>query len=449
MRRRRSLVALAGAAALLTFFSPGRAGAQDTTQVREGVRVGLEYRPGVRPGLVVLPAAGLDSVRAVIQRDLDYSDRFEMIPLGDAPPATVAGRATAEAGAGVNYGLYKTLGAQFAVELLQAAGGVTARLHDVTASRLRSQQGFGLPGSADPAYRLELHRVADEVARWATGTPGAAATRLLFVSGGRVYRMDSDGEDIAPLTPAGATALSPVWSPDGQRFAYTQFAQGRGPISVQTLGGGAALVVPGSQTGLNITPMFSPDGRTLAYAHSDENGTDVFTANVIDRCCAQRLTVGRFADNLSPTFSPDGRRIAFVSTRAGPPQIYVMAADGTDQELLAPFDYGATGSSNAPEWSPDGANVAFHREVAGSPQLFLVDVAGRRVRQLTSSGRNEDPTWAPDGRHIAFVSDRSGRRQLWVIDVETGRVRQLDTPGIARLPSWSRRLGRTAVPTNP
>src|SRR2546430_12419902 len=44
--------------------------------------------------------------------------------------------------------------------------------------------------------------------------------------------------------------------------------------------------------------------------------------------------------------------------RSGLPQIYVMAADGTDQQLFAPFDYGATGSSNAPEWSPDGQAVA-------------------------------------------------------------------------------------------
>jgi TolB protein len=126
-----------------------------------------------------------------------------------------------------------------------------------------------------------------------------------------------------------------------------------------------------------------------------------------------------------------------------------MATDGTDQELLAPFDYGATGSSNAPDWSPDGASVVFHREVSGSPQIFLVDVAARRVRQLTSSGRNEDPTWAPDGRHVAFISDRSGRRQIWIVDVETGRVRQLATPGAARLPSWSRRLGRTTPVPNP
>ena len=251
--------------------------------------------------------------------------------------------------------------------------------------------------------------MADEVARWATGTPGIAASRLLLVSGGRVYRIDSDGETLTPLTPAGQTALSPAWSPDGATLRVHP-ARGRTGAGRWCRASGA---VPRCRcrarpTALNITPAFSPDGRLVAYAHSDENGTDVYLANVADRCCAQRLTVGRFADNLSPTFSPDGRRIAFVSTRAGPPQVYVMAADGTDQELLAPFDYGATGSSNAPEWSPDGANVVFHREVAGSPQLFLVDVSGRRVRQLTSAGRNEDPTWGPDGRHITFVSDRSG-----------------------------------------
>jgi TolB protein len=427
---------------LLCFLVVSPLAAQDTTQFREGVRVGVDYVPGTRPGLVVLPGPGLDSVRAMVRRDLDYSDRFEMIQVDDAPPG--------DSGTGaVNYGIYKTLGAQLAVELAEAPGGVTARLHDLTASKLRNQQTVGLPAGTDPGYRLQVHQLADEITRWASGTPGVAATRFLFVSGGRVYQVDSDGSNIYVLTPDGGTALSPVWSPDGQRFAFTKLEGGRGGVLVQALAGGAPLLAPGPASGLNITPAFAPDGRTLAYAHSDESGTDIYTANVADRCCAQRLTVGRYADNLSPTFSPDGRRIAFVSTRAGPPQIYVMAADGTDQELLAPFDYGATGPSNAPEWSPDGANVVFHRDVSRSPQLFLVDVAGRRVRQLTSAGRNEDPTWAPDGRHIAFISDRSGRRQIWIIDMETGRVRQLQTPGAARLPSWSRRLGRTAVVPNP
>lgn len=427
------------------WMAAGTLVAQDTTRVDEGVRVGVDYSPGTRPGLVVLPGSGLDSARAMIRRDLDYSDRFEMIVVGDPVGGTATG-AGPQAGP-VNYELYKGMGAEFAVELSQAAGGVTVRLHDLNAARLRNQQTVSL--STGPDSRLELHRMADEITRWASGTPGAAASRVLFVSGGRVYRADSDGHDITPLTPAGQTALSPAWSPDAQRIAFTQLGEGRGGIVVQTLSNSASFVAPGSQTALNITPAFSPDGRTLAFAHSDERGTDIYTANVTERCCAQRLTVGRYADNLSPTFSPDGRRIAFISTRAGPPQLYVMAADGTDQELLAPFDFGATGSSNAPEWSPDGASVVFHREVSGSPQIFLVDVSGRRVRQLTSSGRNEDPTWAPDGRHVAFISDRSGRRQIWILDVDTGRVRQLATPGASRLPSWSRRIGRATPVPNP
>ena len=429
------------------FTAAGTLAAQDTTRVDEGVRVGVDYRPGVRPGLIVLPGPALDSVRAIVQRDLDYSDRFEMITVGDAPRVATTGGGAAEAGGPVNYELYKGLGAEFAVELSQAAGGVTARLHDLNAGKLRNQQTVPLLSGSD--FRLEVHRLADEITRWASGTSGAAASRMLLVSGGRVYRADSDGHDLAPVTPGGQTSLSPAWSPDGQRIAYTALGEGRGGIMVQVLSNGATFMVPGSQTALNITPTFSPDGRTLAFAHSDERGTDLYTANVTERCCAQRLTVGRFADNLSPTFSPDGRRIAFISTRAGPPQLYVMAADGTDQELLAPFDFGATGSSNAPEWSPDGASVVFHREVSGSPQIFLVDVSGRRVRQLTSSGRNEDPTWAPDGRHVAFISDRSGRRQIWIVDIETGRVRQLATPDAARLPSWSRRLGRATIVPNP
>jgi TolB protein len=198
--------------------------------------------------------------------------------------------------------------------------------------------------------------------------------------------------------------------------------------------------VPPTADGINFTPAFAPDGEVLAFSRATDEGTDVFTWSVARSCCPERLTVGRFSDNLSPTYSPDGRRIAFVSTRAGLPQIYVMAADGTGQELLAPFDYGVTGSSNAPEWSPDGVRVAFHRDVAGSPQVFVMDVASRTVRQLTSLGRNEDPTWAPDGRHLAFVSNRTGNRQIWIIDLDTGRVRQLTRLGEARLPAWSPRI---------
>jgi TolB protein len=423
---------------------------QDTVRTLDDpIRIGVRY-DRVRPSLVVLPGAGagagVDSARVMVRRDLDYSDRFEMLA-GEL--VSGGGTATDEASTAVNYGIYKSMGAQLGVEIAPESGGVRARLHDINQQKVRNEQSFTLPSETDPNYRLEVHRMADEIARWASGTPGIAATRLLFVSNGRIYRIDSDGEALTPLTPEGQTALSPAWSPDGSRIAYTRLEGGRGGVMLQSLAGGAPQTAPGAQAGLNITPTFSPDGKLLAFARSDESGTDIFVSNVAENCCVQRLTVGRYADNLSPTFSRDGQRIAFVSTRAGPPQIYAMAANGTDQELLVPFNFGATGASNAPEWSPDGLRVVFHRDVSRSPQIFLKELTRDTAQQLTSTGRNEDPTWAPDGRHIAFISDRTGRRQIWIFDIESGRVRQLQTPGAARLPSWSRRMGRAAVATNP
>jgi TolB protein len=424
--------------------------AQDTTRtLDQGVRVGITYTPGVRPGMVVVPGPGLDSLRAIVQRDLDFSDRFESVVL---PPTAGLPSDAFRPGLApppLNYPLYRTLGASYGVELAPGPGGTLVRLHDITAGTVQRETTVPLPDPADPAFRLAAHRVSDEIVRWITGTPGIAATRLAFVADRRVWRIDSDGGDATPVTTPNEEALSPAWSPDGRKLAFTLFGGGRGSIILLDVASGARATVPSTGAYLNITPTFSPDGRTLAFARSSEEGTDIYTADVVESCCVQRLTVGRYADNLSPTFSPDGRRIAFVSTRAGLPQVYAMAADGTDQELLAPFDYGVTGSSNAPEWSPDGARVVFHREVARNPQLFLLEVAGGRVRQLTSAGRNEDATWAPDGRHLAFVSDRSGRRQLWVIDVETGRIRQVSSSGAARLPSWSRRLGGASLTNNP
>ena len=435
-RRQLSLLVVALAAGGSAAAGPAAA-QQDTLRPPGGVRVGIEYRPGVRPTLVVLPGAGVDSIRAIVSRDLDYSDQFEVVPLGQQDSGALA---ASPGGPSVNYDLFRTLGAEYVLQVDPAPAGATIRVYDVQAGAVRREQSFTLPPPFDVGFRLAVHRASDEVVRWITGTSGYAASRILYLVGRRLYRMDSDGAGITALSGPGEEILSPVWSPDGGRIAYTHFLAGRGTVVVWALATGQKTVLAGTTTALNITPAFSPDGRLLAYAHSSEAGTDIFTADAQQNCCVQRLTVGRFSDNLSPTYAPDGRRIAFVSTRAGTPQIYVMAADGTDQELLAPFDYGATGSSNAPEWSPDGAQVAFHREVNGTPQVFVVDVASRRVRQLTSSGRNTDPTWAPDGRHLAFVSDRSGQRQLWVIDTVTGRIRQLIFGGQERLPAWSRRL---------
>ncbi len=463
--RRSGGLAVGVATVLLTAGPAVRLTAQDTSAIDRGVRIGIIYRPGVRPGLVVLSrrSGALDSARAIITRDLDYSDRFELITLpGDdsirltartgGPRGTGGTRGTGRSGggvaaAGLNYPLYQALGADFAVEVGLAADTAVLAVHDVAAGGLRRTLKAQLPPIKDPQFRQAVHRLSDQILQAALGAGGIAATRLLFVMDGKVDLIDQDGADKRLVSSTDHQAMSPAWAPDGRRFAYMEFWAGHGQLFVQDRASGTRVAVVTTGQALDFTPAFSPDAKTLAFSRATEEGTDIYTANIKENCCLQRLTVGRFSDNLSPTFSPDGQRIAFVSTRAGSPQIYVMAADGTDQQLFAPFDYGVTGSSNAPEWSPDGQSVAFHRDVAGTLQVFVLDVRTRTVRQLTSVGRNEDPTWAPDSRHLAFVSERSGYRQLWIIDLETGRIRPLLQQSGARLPAWSPRLPETIAST--
>jgi TolB protein len=455
-------------ALLLAVGPSGRpAVAQDTSAIDRGVRIGIIYKPGVRPGLVMLPRTGmgLDSVRAIVARDLDYSDRFEIITLpgGDSirlatSPTTPRGTGARRSGSGtattggaqgstLNYPLYQALGADFALDITAARDTTIVTLHDIAAAGIRRTVRAQLPRSSDPNFRMAVHRLADQALQAALGTSGIAATRVLFVREGKVYQIDQDGADQKLVSSTDRQAMSPAWGADGQHFAYMEFQAGKGWLYLQEMATGKRTAVSTTGSALDFTPAFSPDGQTLAFSRATEEGTDLYTINVKNNCCLRRLTVGRFSDNLSPTFSPDGQRIAFVSTRPGLPQIYVMAADGTDQQLFAPFDYGVTGSSNAPEWSPDGQSVAFHRDVAGTLQVFVLDVRTRTVRQLTSVGRNEDPTWAPDSRHLAFVSDRSGYRQLWIIDLDTGRIRPLLQQSGARLPAWSPRLSETPSST--
>lgn len=450
MRPRVAWVAFAVSAATGVLAAP--AAGQDTIPfVEGGVRLGITYTPGMRPGMLVLGGSRtevLDSVRTILRRDLEFGDQFEMItlPEGDGLMIGIGSAAPTdlrERGAGtgffVNYGLYAALGADYAVGVVPESDTTRLRvsLYEVRGESQRREFGLSVGDVRDPEFRMAVHRVADGIVRAATGVPGVAATRIAFIEGKRVYVVDSDGAGATPVSPADMSAFSPAWAPSGEQLVFAELVGGLGRLHLLNVKSDARRVVAPTSGLLNFAAAFSPDGRFLAFSRSGEHGTDIYIYNLPQDCCLQRLTVGRFSDNLSPTYSPDGRRIAFVSTRVGLPQIYVMSADGTGQELFAPFDYGVTGSSNAPEWSPDGTQIAFHRDVAGSPQIFLMDVRAREVRQLTSAGRNEDPTWAPDGRHLAFISSRTGSRQVWVIDTETGRIRQVTMVGGARLPAWS------------
>ena len=406
-----------------------RLAAQDTAS--RGVRIGLSYDPGSKPGVVVLPVngAGADSIRAILSRDLEFGDRVSVITL-DAAGSRGAVRAGAP-----NWPLLARLGAAAAVQVTPTAEGFHLAVYNVATRQTALVRDYAARAAGDArGWRATLHRVADDLEEGMTGTRGIAATRVLFERGRRIWVVDSDGEQATPVSDPG-TPASAAWHPDGRSIAYSTYVPSQ--IVVQEIGGGARVVASGA--GVFISPAFAPDGATVLYAHGVDDGVDLYAVPTSGGS-ARRVSVGRGSDNVSPTFSPDGRRIAFMSGRAGHPEIYTMDADGTNVDLLTPLDLAESAYRASPDWSPDGRLVAFQSRIGGAFQLMTVNLRDRGLRQLTSDGRNEDPSWAPDARHLVFVSDRSGTRQLWVLDAESGRTRQLTRGAAVRLPAWSPRL---------
>lgn len=423
-------IVLSSLLVLAAMAAPRPLAAQDTTS--RGVRIGLAYDPGSKPGVVVLPVAGAqgDSVRAIVSRDLDFGDRINVIALDGGSAATALRAGTP------NWPLLARLGAAAAVQVTPTAGGFHLAVFNVSTKQTALIRDYAAPPASDTRrWRATLHGLSDDLEESFTGVRGIARTRVLFERGRRIWMADSDGEQAVPVSEA-ATAASAAWHPSGRSFAYATYVPSQ--IVVQEIGGRARVVASGA--GVYISPTFSPDGGSVVYAHGVDDGVDLYTVPVSGGG-GRRLSVGRGSDNVSPTFSPDGRRLAFMSGRAGHPEIYTMDGDGTNVDLLTPLDFGESAYRASPDWSPDGRLVAFQSRIAGAFQLMTVNLRDRSLRQLTSDGRNEDPSWGPDGRHLVFVSDRAGTRQLWVLDTESGRTRQLTRGQPVRMPAWSPRLG--------
>jgi TolB protein len=420
--------ALAALAALCA-FAPVALRAQDTTT--RGVRIGLSYDPSGKPGVVVLPVSGAggDSIAAIVSRDLDFGDRVNVIVL-DATSAGSAMRSSVP-----NWALLARLGAAAAVQVTPTAAGLHAAIYNVATKQTARIRDYPAPPMHDArAWRAAVHAMSDDIELALTGVRGIASTRVLFGRGGRLWTVDSDGEQLAAITTA-ETPSSAAWSPDGRSIVYNTYVPSQ--IVVQAIGGRPRVVASGA--GVYISPVFTPDGASVVFSHGVDDGTDIYAVPVSGGA-ARRISVGRGSDNVAPSFSPDGRRIAFMSGRAGHPEIYTMDADGTNADLLTPLDIGESAYRASPDWSPDGRQVAFQSRIAGTFQVMTVSLRDRGLRQLTSDGSNEDPSWAPDGRHLVFVSTRGGTRQLWVLDAESGRTRQLTRGAPVRLPAWSPRL---------
>ncbi len=139
------------------------------------------------------------------------------------------------------------------------------------------------------------------------------------------------------------------------------------------------------------------------------------------------------ADDSDPAWSPNRTKIAFVSNRnRGFVQIHVMDADGKNPTSLTDGLWEA-----APDWSLDGQKIAFtSRNAQGVGQIAVMDTNGHNLLKLTEG---QKPSWSPDGKRVAFESlDEEQHSQIHVINVN-GQGFESVTRDLPRKtePAWS------------
>jgi len=133
------------------------------------------------------------------------------------------------------------------------------------------------------------------------------------------------------------------------------------------------------------------------------------------------------ASDIRPVWSLDGKRVAFQSNRNKIYQVYVMDADGANEQRLTTGD----ADDRHPAWNPDGARIAVDSGHETTREIWTIDVATGARTQVTNVGSIATfPSWSPDGSRLSFYVYRNGTLDLWSVGVDGSNARPL-TNGLA------------------
>jgi len=379
------------------------------------------------------PQGFLRRLPEIIGSDLTFSGLFSVVsaptPLPTAPDLLKKALADFQA-AGAHAALQGSLTTQGEKVVAEV------RLLDLTSAEPRLIVAKTYDARARDHRRM-AHRIADEVVYQFTGERGVADTKIAYVSTisgtKELYMMDYDGHNVVRLTTNSSINLTPAWRPDGQALAFTSYQREYPYLFLLFPFEGRQELLQG-WPGLNTAPAWAPDGQSLAYTLSKDGNPEIYVLRT-KTGEIRRLTNHRTIDT-DPTWSPTGREIAFTSDRGGTPQVYIMDAEGANVRRLT-FE---GGYNVQPRWSPRGDQIAYTSR-QGNFDLWVINVDGSNLRRLTSGSDNESASWAPNGRHLVFASRRAGRWQLFTVQADGNEAHQLTRDrGEVTSPAWSPRI---------
>jgi Tol biopolymer transport system component len=287
---------------------------------------------------------------------------------------------------------------------------------------------------------------------------GAANGVLAFQTGGvaevpQLIWLNRSGAEVQRLT-RGASVRNPRLSGDGERLVGTRFGSGS-DIWITELARGASTQITFLRNAFD--PVWSPDGKKIAYRRSDGTAVIVGVDGSGERQIAK--TVGRLWDwsadgrmvlaglsggftmiplddgekptNIQPPngrlrdghFSPNSRYYAFVSDESGRDEVYVQAVPPSSFRTKISIDGGI-----APRWRRDGKELFF---LSPSSTLMSVDV---NAGAAFSTGVPRELFKTAGGPNLAFggyVVSRDGQQFLM-----PGRDSQTDTWPITVVLNW-------------
>ena len=152
----------------------------------------------------------------------------------------------------------------------------------------------------------------------------------------QLYVMRTDGSEQRRLLVSTGSDEWPRWSPDGRRLVFFSRRAGNWDIYVVNADGTGERRLT-TTPAWEALPVWSPDGSQIVFctmAASTMNNRGISIMNA-DGTGMRVLIAGSSRVNEDPVFSPDGRQIAFQSDRTGRYQIFVMNADGSDQRNIS------------------------------------------------------------------------------------------------------------------
>ena len=447
MRKCISLFSIAGTLAVALLFSPGVVSAQDWFKTGTGLGVSKVHLAVPDSAARSAPAQPLTKTfHDVLWADLQYSGIIDLVSPSFYPtqvpsqPSELRAQDWSAAPASADMVAFSNVALDGSN---LAASGYLSDVRNPAAPLALQKIYRGAATDADS--RRLAHQFADDIIGLLSGGQlSIAQTQIAYVSerGGNkeIWAMDYDGSNQHQLTHLRTISLTPRWSPDATRIAFTCFQPFRGITSPQICMYSAAsdrLIAFPRFSGTNSSPAWSPDGSQVAFMSSQAGDPEIYVSDA-DGGHLHRITFAAGVST-SPAWNPKtGKQMAFVSDRGGVPVLYLSDADGSNVQKLNLPDMGYVVD---PSWSPNGQLLAFSwRRPSGNYDIYAMDLATSQLLELTKDeARNERPSWAPDGRHIVFESTRTGTRQIWSMLADGSQPRQLTFEGQSESPNWSPR----------